>query len=851
MNTVRSIATRVPASLVMLVVMWGAYALLGADALRVAGYSRGGGGNAASVLTSGLTSWHLAGMLYATCALLLFAVPGEVILGTRVFVVVALAVHAVAVPVGAVAASVVEAGGLNPWGADAATATYASPMAWIVGSLAYATAELGVLWRRRLRLVLFALTGTLVLYDGSLTSVVSLSAVLLGCAAGIMVHGGLRTLAPLRVSLRESRVLVAVLFAVVAFGPALTALNPAAHGPFAQSSMLMWEPAVAAEEVAVRCANATSHACLEALMVNRQSGLGPFLLNIAPLLFSLVVARGLARGRRLAWVLAMTGALVACAVIVAQIGRVGAGVSAGVGGAGVDAAAPLVVFTVVVVLVPWLAVVCVLAATRSRFRVRSQSALAVGPAAAALAVCALVWVVGALLDPGFVQPPSFGAALAETPLRFLPPVVAHLFPHAVVPLSAASWILYEWVGIAFWAALIVGVHRALVSVPSATRATERERARGILTRGTGDHLAWMGLWNGTRYFFHGSDGSDGSDGSGEGYEGYVAYRVARGVAVTLGAPVYTNGASRDAVAAAFEDYAAEQGWRVAWYSVPEDFARPGFRTVRVAEEALMSTDNLEFKGKKFQNIRTARNRAAKDGIRAVWTDWSELDVETREKIAALSEQWMAEKALPEMGFTLGSLDELQVEGTKLLLAVGDDTRVHGVTSWLPVYEGGELVGYTLDFMRRDPDGFRPTVEFLLAEAAVIAGSEGLAWVSLSGAPLARSGAPESLPEVILDRAGASIEPLYGFRSLAASKYKFHPTHSGWYLAYDDELALGAIAVAVVSCYLPTLKPADYVGVVKEFLASRHAVSAAESSPASAPTGSPSTARARPLRAKRA
>ncbi|WP_407922410.1 phosphatidylglycerol lysyltransferase domain-containing protein [Corynebacterium mycetoides] len=94
-----------------------------------------------------------------------------------------------------------------------------------------------------------------------------------------------------------------------------------------------------------------------------------------------------------------------------------------------------------------------------------------------------------------------------------------------------------------------------------------------------------------------------------------------------------------------------------------------------------------------------------------------------------------------------------------------------------------MVCYTLDFMRRDTAGFRPTVEFLLAEAAAVAADQELKWVSLSRAPLAHSDEPDSLLEVLLDRAGARIEPLYGFRSLAASKYKFHPTHSGWYLAY--------------------------------------------------------------------
>lgn len=801
MTRLRTIARRVPASILLFIIMWGVYAVLGSAGSHQLGYQLTGEEHIGSLLTSALSSGHLAAMVYTSIAVLLFTVPAEVVLGTRRFSVAAIISHVLALPTGSVAAIAVETAGFNRWGADLVNETYYSPVALLLGPLAFASATMGVLWRRRVRLVLVALTATLVLYDGSLTAVVALSAVLLGWAIGELVVG--HEAQPVRTSLRESRVLVAVLFLAVSLGPVLVALNPAAHGPFANVSQLMWEPAVAASEVGPRCVDPLSPECQEALAINRQQGFGPLLLNLAPLILSGVIAMGLSRGRRLAWVLAVAATVASLGVILLQL---------------VGSVTSLVLaVNVVLVILPWLVVLAVLLATRARFRVRSQWRPALGKTAVVLLGCTLVWVGGALANPGFAAAPQLREVLVETPSRFLPPVMALFLPHHIVPRSGASWILYEWVGIIFWAAAIYFLHRALTSVPSPAAADERARATAILTRGTGDHLAWMGLWEGNRYFFAGAG------------TGYVAFRVANNVAVTLGEPVFTPESSRDEIADAFESFAAEQGWRVAWYSVSEDFARTGFRTIHVAEESLLYTDNLEFKGKKFQNIRTARNRAAKEGVTALWTSWDDCDVETRERIVALSEQWMADKALPEMGFTLGTVDELKVEGTRLLLATDEGGRVHGVTSWLPVYEGGEHVGYTLDFMRRDPAGFRPTIEFLLAEAAQVAADEGMRWVSLSGAPLARTDEPDSILEVILDRAGARIEPLYGFRSLAASKYKFHPTHSGWYLAFDDELALGSIARAVVSCYLPTMRPGDYVGVVREFLAGRGVAEQAEMS----------------------
>ena len=106
-------------------------------------------------------------------------------------------------------------------------------------------------------------------------------------------------------------------------------------------------------------------------------------------------------------------------------------------------------------------------------------------------------------------------------------------------------------------------------------------------------------------------------------------------------------------------------------------AHPELKRVHVAEEAVLPC-RTEFKGKKFQNVRTARNKATKEGIRTRWTSWAELDLTTIAKITALSEEWVAEKALPEMGFTLGGLEEMKVPGTRLLLAEAQDGTLHGV-----------------------------------------------------------------------------------------------------------------------------------------------------------------------------
>jgi lysylphosphatidylglycerol synthetase-like protein (DUF2156 family) len=159
-----------------------------------------------------------------------------------------------------------------------------------------------------------------------------------------------------------------------------------------------------------------------------------------------------------------------------------------------------------------------------------------------------------------------------------------------------------------------------------------------------------------------------------------------------------------------------------------------------------------------------------------------------------------------MGFTLGGLDELADDLVRCLIAVDAHHTVHGITSFLPVYRNGAVVGWTLDFMRRRSGGFPGVMEFLIATAALEFQREGAEFLSLSGAPLARIDRGEHHDPVqrLLDTLGRALEPVYGFRSLLHFKAKFQPVYEPLWMAYPDAAALPRIATAISRCYLPHL-----------------------------------------------
>ena len=62
--------------------------------------------------------------------------------------------------------------------------------------------------------------------------------------------------------------------------------------------------------------------------------------------------------------------------------------------------------------------------------------------------------------------------------------------------------------------------------------------------------------------------------------------------------------------------------------------------------------------------------------------------------------------------------------------------------------------------------------------------------------------------------GRALEPVYHFRSLASFKAGFEPQTVQLWLAYRDETTLPATAAAIARAYVPTIRPAEVVGLLR-------------------------------------
>jgi lysylphosphatidylglycerol synthetase-like protein (DUF2156 family) len=345
------------------------------------------------------------------------------------------------------------------------------------------------------------------------------------------------------------------------------------------------------------------------------------------------------------------------------------------------------------------------------------------------------------------------------------------------------------------------VYAARARVPDATNGPGQ--IIELIKKHGGSNLSWMTTWPGNLYFFT-QDGEAG-----------LAYQVHTGTAITVGDPVCAHDATSDVIAQ-FARHCEREGWIPCMFSVTDKVVTQlgdvRWDYVQVAEDTLIDLPDLEFKGKSFQDVRTALNKAAKSEIHFRMVRLQEESFRTVQQVRGICEEWVSGKAMPEMGFTLGSVDEALDPAVRVGLAEDEDGKVHGVTSWLPAYgPGGEIAGWTLDVMRRHPEGFRPVIEFMIASACLHFKDEGARFVSLSGAPLARSNPEERLSGIdnLLELLGRALEPYYGFRSLHQFKAKFKPRNEPMYMTFPDEAALPRLGLALTHAYLPDAKLRDF------------------------------------------
>ncbi|OAN40472.1 bifunctional lysylphosphatidylglycerol flippase/synthetase MprF [Microbacterium sp. H83] len=360
-------------------------------------------------------------------------------------------------------------------------------------------------------------------------------------------------------------------------------------------------------------------------------------------------------------------------------------------------------------------------------------------------------------------------------------------------------------------AYLIAVRRAFrakrKSLLGAQPAPDVGDVKAALREHGGGTLSWMTTWEGNSYARTAG--------------GIVAYQRRAGVALALADPIGPADARGTAVSE-FIRTAEQAGLVPCFFSADEatrDAVPATWRSLVVADDTIVDLPGLQFTGKQWASVRTSLNRAGREEMTFRMTTLKAESWGVQQQLRAISEAWVGDKDLPEMRFTLGTLEEAEDPEVRLALALAPNGDVDGFLSWLPVYGGGgEVHGWTLDLMRRRDGGFAPVMEFLIGSSAKLFSDEGARIMSLSGAPLAHDYPPDAgMIAALSDRLADALEPVYGFGSLHRFKQKFHPRYETMYLLFRDESDLAVIGPALTRAFLPDATLRQFAGAGLELV----------------------------------
>ena len=292
----------------------------------------------------------------------------------------------------------------------------------------------------------------------------------------------------------------------------------------------------------------------------------------------------------------------------------------------------------------------------------------------------------------------------------------------------------------------------------------------------------------------------------------LAYRVRGRRWIAMGEPAGLKSERLDLLWA-FAELADSYGGAPVFYSVGEallaDLATMGLAVRKVGETAVVPVAAFSLEGKPKQNLRTAVNRAEREGA-----SFEVLPVGSATAIAdelkAVSDAWLDEHNGSEKAFSLGRFDAAYLDLTPLAVVrqtpTGEDGQATGearIVAFANLLPGaGEPRDVAIDLMRHLPDAPPGVMDYLFIRAIQWAGQEGFDGFDLGMAPLA--GLDDRRLAPVFARVGALVfeegGALYGFQGLRAYKSKFAPEWRSRFIAApaSTPLALALLDVALLT-----------------------------------------------------
>ena len=284
----------------------------------------------------------------------------------------------------------------------------------------------------------------------------------------------------------------------------------------------------------------------------------------------------------------------------------------------------------------------------------------------------------------------------------------------------------------------------------------------------------------------------------DGNDAFIMFQVQGRSWVAMGDPVGPEHAWESLLWQFRELCDRHDGWPVFYQVGAENlplYLDLGLSLLKFGEQARVDLEAFSLEGGTRKDFRYADRRAAKEG--------AEFEIVPAERVpdilpqlAAVSDEWLADKATHEKGFSVGAFSADYI-GNFDCAVVRRDGRIVAFANIWTAAAGREL---SLDLMRHVGDAPYGIMDFLFIRLMLWAKAQGYKWFDLGMAPL--SGLETHPLGPVWNRVGALIfrhgEHFYNFEGLRAYKEKFDPVWEPKYMATPGGLALPRILLDIAA-----------------------------------------------------
>ena len=477
----------------------------------------------------------------------------------------------------------------------------------------------------------------------------------------------------------------------------------------------------------------------------------------------LILAAGLLRRKRMAWILAL--GFLALSILLNLI-------------KGLDYEESLFAFIVLLLL----------SVTGPAYTARSDPPSMAQGAKALLGSILFTLTYGTagffLLDRAYKVSYDLPGAIGQTLLMFLALDNAGVAPTTRFGVYFADSI-YLVGGITLLYALLMLLRPMLLRGEAATEA-QRRQARSIVEAYGHSSLASFALLKDKTYLFSSSG------------RGLIAYVPKGRGAVALGDPISPPEEAAELIRG-FQDLCRRNDWTPAFYQAQphmlEIYGLHGFKALKIGEEAVVDLTRFSTRGKASQDLRSARNKLTKLGHRITFHA-PPLATELLRELKAVSDEWVTSMNGSEKRFSVGWFEDDYLRAHPVaVVRTGEGT----ISAFANLVSEFTLKEITVDLMRHRADMLHGTMDFLFLSLFEHCKQQGFEGFNLGLSALSGVGKEATAPraEKVVHYLYGHLNQFYNFKGLHAYKEKFKPRWDPRYLVFPGYRSLIDVVVALI------------------------------------------------------